>query len=281
MKVKEFEEYRAMYCGLCKQLQKSYGAASRLLLNYDLVLVAILADAVSGEHAEIRCEGCFVSPFQKRCTGHCTAGLTLAADGLVILSYHKLIDNLADESFFKKIGYRLAKPLFSHWYKRAAKNMPQAAEVVQQQMVRQAQLEAAKCSSIDEAADPTAKMCEAIFGAISSDAATVRILARLGLFAGQIVYLLDAAEDYDEDAKTGSYNVFLQQGLTKQEALQAVQMRCRLAAGEIALCYNLLDIKQHKAILDNVFFLGIPTGIVNAGVKRTNRRPKHGQINSL
>ena len=49
MKVKEFESYRAMYCGLCKQLKADYGFLPRMLLNYDLVTVALLADGLSGE----------------------------------------------------------------------------------------------------------------------------------------------------------------------------------------------------------------------------------------
>ena len=67
MKVKEFESYRAMYCGLCKQLKADYGFLPRMLLNYDLVTVALLADGLSGETGSPCRERCIANPLQKRC----------------------------------------------------------------------------------------------------------------------------------------------------------------------------------------------------------------------
>lgn len=281
MKVKHFELYRGYYCGVCKQLQKSYGFASRFLLNYDLVLVGLLADALSGEQAEIGREGCFANPLMRRQMFHNTKGLALSAHGLIILSYHKLCDNLVDEKPAKRFLYRLAHPIFAHLYKKAASAMPAFAQAVAQQMQRQQELEQAGCNLPDEAADPTAKMCEALFAAAARTPAQQRALARLGLFAGQIVYLLDAAEDFEADEKNGSYNVFINMGYTKNQAVAAVQARCRMAAGEIALCYNLLPFLQYKEILDNIFYLGLPAGIQLAGKNRKGRIPKHGQINSV
>jgi hypothetical protein len=54
-----------------------------------------------------------------------------------------------------------------------------------------------------------------------------------------------------------------------------------MAAGEAALCYNLLDLKQYRDILDNIFFLGLPQGIARAGIKRSKKGAGHGQIDSL
>ena len=47
LKVREWHAYRAYYCGLCKELKREYGFLSRFLLNYDLVLPALLADRKS------------------------------------------------------------------------------------------------------------------------------------------------------------------------------------------------------------------------------------------
>lgn len=281
MKMRDFETYRSSYCGVCKQLQKSYGVFSRFLLNYDLVLVSVIADALSGEVGEVRCEGCFANPLAKRCTQHQTNGLELGADGLIMLSYHKLCDNIADEKFGKYLLYSALKLFMRRMYKKAANRRPDIALILTEQMALQQLLEQEKCNSIDQACDPTAKMCEAIFKAAGKTENEQRILARLGLFAGQIVYLLDAAEDFEHDIKQRHYNVFFELGYTQAQVVETTQRRCRMAAGEIALCYNLLNIKQHKEILDNIFFLGLPAGIGNAGVKRTKRRPKHGQIESI
>ncbi|MDL2327752.1 DUF5685 family protein [Ruminococcaceae bacterium OttesenSCG-928-A11] len=282
MKVRDFEAYRSVYCGVCKQLGKSFGVFSRFLLNYDLVLVGVLADGLSGEAGQVRCEGCFANPLAKRCTMHATGGLSLAADGLVMLSWHKLRDNLDDEKPPKKWLYGISAPAVKGMYRKAAERHPEIAECLQAQMDRQAALEAAGCQSLDEAADPTAQMCAAIFEAAGQTENQRRILARMGLFCGQIVYLLDAAEDYADDAKAGKYNVFIKAGLNREAATEAAKRRCRMAAGEIALCYNLLDFKQHKDILDNIFFLGLPQGIARAGIKRSKSKGAgHGQIESV
>lgn len=278
MKVRDFDTYRGHYCGLCKQLGRSHGQFSRLFLNYDLVLLAVLADALSGQQGEVKCEGCIINPVAKRCTRYDTDGLALAADALVMLTFHKLSDNVFDEHFPKNIVYNIMRAGIQRKHKRASANRPDIAWVIREQMDEQRRLEAAGCDCLDEACEPTAKMCEALFTAAGRDEEERRVLGRLGLFCGQVVYLLDAAEDFEDDAKKKRYNVLLQQKLDKAEAVEIVRRRCRMAAGEIALCYNLLSLTQYKDILDNIFFLGLPAGIAAAGQKRDKRSNGHGQI---
>ena len=42
LKVKEWEAYQGIYCGLCKQLAERYGLFARMTLNYDFVFLAVL-----------------------------------------------------------------------------------------------------------------------------------------------------------------------------------------------------------------------------------------------
>ena len=280
MRVRDFETYRACYCGLCKQLGQSYGLFSRFLLNYDLVLVALLADALSGEKGIFKNEGCFANPLAKRPTLHDTGGLRLAADGLILLSWHKLQDNLADEALPKRFAYGCASPAVGGMFKKALKRHPDLSAILARQMENQHLLETAGCQSMDAACEPTAQMCAAIFAVAAANPGQEKVLARLGLFCGQIIYLLDAAEDFADDKKNKRYNVFVQMGLTREQATEAAKRRCSMAAGEVALCYNLLDIKLYRDILDNIFFLGLPRAIAAAGAKRT-KGSTHGQIDSV
>lgn len=281
MKVKDFEAYRAYYCGVCKQLGRSYGTASRFLLNYDLVLLGVLTDALSGEMPTAKREGCFATPLAKRQTFYATRGLQLAATGLVLLSYYRLQDSLQDEKHLKRAGYALAAPALRGMHKKAAAALPAEDAVVAAQMQRQQALEAAGCQNVDEAADPTAHMCAALFAEAAQDDETRHTLYRLGLFAGQVVYLLDAAEDYADDEKQGKYNVFLAGNVPQVQAVEQVRTRCNMAAGEIARCYSQLKPKQYKDILDNIFYLGLPSGIAGAGTKHNRRSAGHGQIESV
>lgn len=277
----EFEAYRALYCGACKELQKQYGFISRFLLNYDLVLVSVLADAVSGEEGLLNQSGCFIDPLHKRPMRSRTAGLTLSADGLILLSYGSLRDKIQDAGFWKRLGYRLPQPFLYRLYKRAAKSRPALAAEIEAQTLAQQNLEAAGCTNIEAACEPTARMCAALFREAGQTPKQQELLYRIGLFCGQIVYLLDAAEDYADDARTGSYNVLAGAGLSHQEATETAQLYCRLAAGELARSYQALPLLQYKPILDNIFYLGLPTGIAHAGTKRNRRIPKHGEIQSV
>lgn len=281
MKIREYEAYRAMYCGVCKQLGKSYGVFSRFLLNYDLVLVAVLADAISGETGLMKQEGCFANPVAKHPIIHKTQGLHLASDALILLSYHKLCDNIQDEKPLKRTGYTLLKPFLKRSYKRAAAQHPELRDVLIKQMQKQYELEQKKCVSLDEASAPTAEMCAAIFSEATNEPSQKKTMHRLGLFAGQIVYLLDAAEDFEQDTLEQRYNPLVLAGMDYDTAISTVIQRCRMAAGEIALCYNLLEFKQYQQILENIFYLGLPSGIQHAGKKRTQRRTGHGQIESI
>ncbi|MDO4522430.1 MAG: DUF5685 family protein, partial [Eubacteriales bacterium] len=42
MKIREYETYRAFYCGLCRQLRERYGISGQLSLTYDMTFLAIL-----------------------------------------------------------------------------------------------------------------------------------------------------------------------------------------------------------------------------------------------
>ena len=44
LKIREFEQYRAHYCGLCRRLYDSHGLTGRLTLNYDMTFLKILLE---------------------------------------------------------------------------------------------------------------------------------------------------------------------------------------------------------------------------------------------
>ena len=48
----------------------------------------------------------------------------------------------------------------------------------------------------------------------------------------------------------------------------------RLAAGEVARCYNLLELRLNRPILDNIIFLGLAQSISRAG-KPSGARSRH------
>lgn len=272
LRVREWESYRAYYCGLCKELGREYGFLSRFVLNYDLVLLALTADSLAGECGKACGERCIANPLQKHPVCQSTPGLRLAADGLILTVYYKIWDDAADEHGAKRLAAKAALRAAERWRKKAAARHPELDEALRRETMRQAELESRGSAVTDEAADPTARMTQALFEAADPSAEN-RALGRFGYFLGKILYLLDAAEDYDEDAASGAYNVLIRAGLSREAAREHVQFVCRMCAGEASICYQELIWKAHKGILDNILYLGVPASIEHAGEKRP-RKPE-------
>ncbi len=267
LKVKEWYAYCAVYCGLCKELKRKYGFVARMFLNYDFVLLALIADGIMQSEIEVNAERCIANPVQKRpvCAG--TQGLSLAADALIITAFYKIVDNLSDEKFVKKIPSAVLYPIINSFRKKAAKNYPNLDKTLASETVNQQNIEAQKLTSADAAADATANMTAVLFEA-AGGGKNSKELYKFGYFLGKIIYYLDCAEDYEKDKKSGAYNIFVLQGLTKEQTVQEVKRLCKLNAGEMSLNYSALQIENYKQILDNIIYLGIPECIESAGQEK-------------
>ena len=166
MKILEFECYRGVYCGLCKQLAADYGFLARMFLNYDLVLVSLLADGLSGQTGKPCMQRCMVNPV-RRCMLTQTDGLRLAADGLVLTVWYKLADDAADEPFARRMASRLLRFACRRMHKKAAARRPEIDRALAEATRSQQQAEADATASYDRAADATARQPEGS-GKISS-----------------------------------------------------------------------------------------------------------------
>ena len=267
LKVREYTEYKSVYCGLCKLLKKRYGFFSRLLLNYDLVIVAMLTDGLLGETGEVNAERCITSPVKKRPILQETKGLNLAADALIILSWHKLKDNISDEKLFKKVVSACCLPLYSRSFKKAAKARPELSDAVLKAMEKQKATEDEKSKLIDKAAEPTGDMLAEIFAQTSQKDDEKENLRKFGRFIGQAIYVIDAAKDINEDLKSGSYNVFNLNKEQDENPLETAKILCNMYASEVTLAYNKLEIKTHKPVLDNIIYIGLLNAINNITTK--------------
>jgi len=66
MKLKEFETFRAYYCGLCRELGESYGQPVRFALSYDCAFLYVLAAAAADSRPAYAKKRCAASPFRKK-----------------------------------------------------------------------------------------------------------------------------------------------------------------------------------------------------------------------
>lgn len=255
LKIKEYETYKAVYCSLCKKLGKSYGLLSRFTLSYDFTFLALLNMSLKDGCDGFERKRCAFNPLKK--CNYCKNldAIDMPAAAAMIMLYYKILDNIADERGFKKVTYWCLKPIFSRAHKKAAKNYPQIEAAVSEYIAAQNALEKANCTSIDEAADPTAKVMEKILMLCSETQMQKRVLQRIGYCLGRYIYLLDASIDLPEDIKKGSYNVL--KNIDDDNINDRIKKQLYFCVNEAAKAFELLDIKKYKTILGNIIYLGL------------------------
>ncbi len=264
LKVRENELYNGIYCSLCKQLGKRYGWLSRMTLSYDFTFLALLKMALSDDGCRFQKCRCPAHPFKKKTCCDENDAVAFAADAAVLTVYYKCLDSIRDDGWWKSLPSRCLLPFARKAKKHAAVQYPELDALLASQMQRQTELEQDRISSIDAAAEPTAKMLSAILVTGETDEKQRRILERLGYCLGRWVYLIDAVDDLEEDLKIGGYNPYvLSRSLTPNDIDGIAQTReyARLTLNaclaECMAAYDLLTVKRFDGILRNILSCGM------------------------
>ncbi len=251
LKIKDYDIFRAYYCGLCKALGKRYSQVVRLGLSYDMTFLAILADSLSDKAPEIAKQGC-IKKSGKRNVCVDNHAIDFCADASVILTYHKLKDDLKDnhsiKAFFGIIAYYFS-------FKKASKKHPDISEMIQNNLQRLSELEKDKCSEIDIVADPFASLCGGMFKSFHES------LGEIGYNIGRLIYIFDAYKDISDDIKKGNYNPYLckysKEYLNSDKFKKNVMGSLNMTLTAISDSYSKLNICKNKEILDNIIYLGL------------------------
>lgn len=262
MRVRENEYYRAVYCGLCRSQGKCTGQCSRFTLNYDMVFLALLRIALEGKQVEIKRGRCIAHPFKKRAyVTHCEP-LAYCAYAAAILTHGKVADDLVDEKGFKRFKASLIKPFTSHMRKKALKKYAELDERVSSGLKRLSEIEAEGLASVDVPADAFGEILADIlsYGLEGTDE---KIMRNIGRHVGRWIYIIDAADDLDEDIKKNRFNAFakLYGGRIPDDERESVanSLRLELLAAEPA--FDLIDYNELydiEAIIGNIIYLGMP-----------------------
>ncbi len=275
LRVRELEEYKAVYCGLCKQLGRSFGVFARFTLSYDFAFLAMLKTALDSEICPEteRC-ACIAHPFCKRIRVRENAAMQMAARAAMISVYYKLLDDRADEGFFRRIGAALLLPFAKRARRKALAFADGAAadEAAAKMSAAQAQLEAEKCQIPDAAAEPTANFSAAVLKNCAATAEQAAVLERFGYLLGRYVYLCDALDDLEDDRRRGRYNPFLYAG---GEAAIAAKNALFLTTAELSDDFDLLELHRYEGILENIIRIGLRAEVIRIE-KKLKGGDKHG-----
>lgn len=255
LKIKEDEAYKGIYCSLCKELGKRYGIVSRMFLSFDSSFLALAHIALSEEKICFTQKRCPFNP-AKKCN-FCTERrkeIQFAADISVLLLYHKIRDNIRDSTFFKALLFRILLVFITGSYKKAKKLCPYGADMVEEYIQMQNDVEERNSPSVDEAAEPTALLLKRLYSLDANDADEKIIREQIGYYLGRWVYMIDAFDDIRKDEKNNNYNPFILSGYNDPEKIKGDLL---MTAGEIAKAYELLDVKCFGTILENIIYDGL------------------------
>lgn len=206
LRVREHEFYRAAYCGLCKSMGKCTGCLSRMTLSYDFVFLALVRYALTGEHIDVKAGRCIAHPVTRRPYLVHSDELGYSARAAAVLMQGKLLDDIADEGGVKRTLSKILLPFANSAARKA--DLAVLSEKVQKELAALSELEAARCTNIDEVADTFGRLLGEVMS-FGLEGAASRIAYEMGRYTGRFIYIIDAADDMAEDARKGRYNPFL------------------------------------------------------------------------
>lgn len=262
MKIRDYEIYRGIYCSLCKNLGKRYSPVSQLLLSYDFTFLALMQMAISNTAANFTPGRCAYNPMKKCLKCSEKTVLNKCADATVIISYYKLKDNFSDKGLKKKLLSVLLYPFVTLMHKKAKKASPLLEEAVSRSMKEQAETERKENVSIDMAAHPSAQALSEILSLGNETDERLESIRRLGYMTGRWVYIMDAADDIEDDIKKGNFNPFAKEYESlktedeKNVFLNKVRGMLNLTLSEAAEAYESINVERYKEILNNIIYDG-------------------------
>lgn len=275
LKIREFEEYKAHYCGLCHILRKKYGLIAGFTLTYDMTFLILLLDSLYETHRKVMKKHCPIHPVKKQpmIRNEITE---YAADMNILLAWGHFVDDWADE---KKLSALLGDKAFARRARFVEKRYPRQTEVVLESLARQSRLEkeylyrwrdleqsddwdvkigGESCTEVTADLDVISRPFGELLGEVFvwRDDAFAPILRRLGFFIGKAIYIRDSLDDVEKDRKNGCFNPFLY-GSMDPESEKRIRSVLDLTIRSAIIELEKLPLDRHITILRNILYEGI------------------------
>ena len=223
-------------------------------------VVTLVPDALNG-YTDFRIGGLRGLSMARVAPAAVMIALALAADESVILAYWQARDGMEDHGWFHGLKYRGASAILEGAYRKAAEARPEFDVSTRRQLAALAELEKAKCASMDQAADTFAVLLQGAAQAVDEPVRR-RVLEQVFYHLGRWVYLVDAADDLKRDAASGNYNpVALRYGLSdgvwREEARESFASTLDHSIHMMATAFELWDFGVWTPILETTLYTGL------------------------
>ena len=265
LRVREYDYYRATYCGLCHAMGKCTGCVSRLTLSYDVTFFALVREMLEGTKVE------FV---KKRCPRHIIKPInTVVVNDVLeyssfvggILTSQKIVDNVNDEKGAKKCLAKTLRFVFSKMERESMFGLPDLYDIVAEKLKKLNEIEQNRVASIDAPAD--------IFGELMAEALSyglkdekLLIAKNVGKRIGRWIYIVDAFDDYKKDRESGSYNPFVLLYNGEDFSEDNLISISKMLEAELSLALSAIELiddddKNREETVKNILCLGMPGSV--------------------
>ncbi len=262
LKIKDYEKFKAYYCGLCHSIKNNIGNVPRMALNYDMTFLAILLDSLNNVDPIYTKRKCAVHAFKGKVVIKNNPCLDYAAFCNTTLSYYKFLDNVNDDNSIKGKVFSL---LFKNYLKKAPEDFKKYIAHIEDVLTKLYTLEAnAKGASIDSLAHHFADLTGFILSSYKEDD-NKEPLYWLGYNLGKWIYIIDAFDDLKDDMSHQKFNAvnfcFNKDNLSYEEFSKQIEQRIDFILGTCASqCVsflNNLQIKKNEDLLYNILQYGL------------------------
>lgn len=250
--------FQTFMCGICVSTKELYGQLERNIITNDINILGILIFSYLSRSPEMYTARCVSSPFKKRSIFRRNEIFDNLATANILLCYANLTDDLVDGDNRKKLAVKALTPS----YKKAAKLLPKLNDELSELYSSLRSLESEYSQSIDLVCDNSAKMLQSVLSAVAGK--TDDKLLNLCYNIGKWVYLIDALDDLEKDARKKNYNPLLSYfgdytnvkdfTQTHEKDLEYIFYS---VLNQIATDYNDLNLNMYRCVLDNVIYFGI------------------------
>lgn len=257
LKLRELNEFRLFYCGVCTSLTKQCYLA-KFFLTYDSVFLSILLSGISDSSLKRRRRFCFLTV--KPICFYEGEPIDFASRAFATLLRYKISDDVRDRG---SVGRRLLTNLINHC------RFPLECELndeLERRFARFWELESSQTSELDDLASEFGRIAQIFFTCKVRDEDTQLVLGHLGFHLGRWLYILDAFDDLERDLRLGNFNPLLKLARMGEHA-DVAKLKSTLKSyvqpllfneiDEVIKAYDLLIIYRFKSILDNIVYLGL------------------------
>ena len=279
--VREYEFYRASYCGVCRAMRKETGFLSSFSLSYDAVFLALCRMLATDRQVCCKRRRCIAHPLKKRPCLCENEALTYAARAFALLAEEKLADDRRDARFGKRLRALLLAPLFRRGARRARLGFLRQETMAC--LDRLHEMEKEKLPSIDAPADEFGDLLGLVFAEGLGEKESP-LFYDVGYHLGRFIYAADAADDYAEDKKSGDYNPFVLLYPAESFASgvpESVRVSLRLTLTALGEAVEKLPFGEDKAvenIIKNTVYLGLADRVDTLGVPRKKGKRDDGSL---